>query len=343
MQTKLIRHPVTGLMQNLHVGKTGKPKLVLSGSNQGNEASCSNLFRFNRMFQNPRWPNGHAADVGTAIHEAYQSFLISEVEGIPYKEALDRATFALMQWYPIETDKQKNAVNRQFEHAYATLLAATKNTRFAKDFENPELIYIKKQSGETIPAVEIKFEIFIKQNILTDFDVYISGALDTIMTATGGLDETPYVSDIKTTRESGLYDEKFGKANQCLPYHIVLSHVMGRPITTFTVMYHIMYIHLIEPKIIYIPFTKTQEDIDEYFNSFVMLLHKLQMQCKADHWPKNSNSCTNWNRPCQYMNVCAIKRGENAYVQDVLLGDAEPYDRYADEDRVPDFELELEL
>ncbi len=343
MVIKELTHPVTGLKQKLPVGKTGKPMLVLSGSNQGNEASCSQLFRFNRMFQNPRFPNGHAADVGTAIHEAYQTYLIALAEGDSERVALDKATFVLMMHYPIQTDHQKNAVNRQFEHSYATLVAATKNTKFASGFENPELVYIKKKTGETIPAVEIKFEIFIKQTILKDFDVYISGALDTIMSATGGWDSEPYVSDIKTTRISTLYDETYGNANQCLPYHIVLSHVAGKPITRFTVMYHIMYIHLTDPKIMYIPFTKTQDDIDEYLKSFVMLLHKLQMQVIANHWPKNSNSCTNYNRPCKYMNVCAIERGRDAYVQDVLLGDAEPYDRYADEERKPDFELELEL
>lgn len=337
MEFKEIIHPVTGLKQVWPVGATGKPRLVLSGSNQSTEASCSNLFRLQRMFQNPKRGNGHAADCGTALHNAHQKYLLTG--------DMDEATVQLMLDYPIKTDGNNNARTRQFEACYATLAAMCLNKEWPADYPAMEVMHIKKKNGDIIPAVEINFEIFVEQDIIEEFDVYISGALDQIMRSQTGLRREPVITDTKTTREKILWFEKFQFASQTLPYHLLLSHLLGEDVTNFTVMYHMAYIDLVDPKVQWIAYQKDKSDIEEYFKSFVLLLNKLNAQIKMNHWPKNPYSCVRFKNACSYVNACKVRRGMDNHdiVQDIILGNAEPYDRYADPDREIDFSLRIAL
>jgi len=130
-----------------------------------------------------------------------------------------------------------------------------------------------------------------------------------------------------------------------MPYHLVLSHLLGEDIEHFSVMYQMAYIDLVDPVVQWIEYRKDKSHIQEYFNSFILLLNKLNAQIKMNHWPKNPSSCVRFKNTCAMMHACKVKRdpANNEIIQDIILGEGLAYDRYADPDREVDFSLRIKL
>lgn len=335
-QRALVTNPATGLLQLMPIGRTGKPKLVLSGSTAASFASCESFFHNSRNFLNPQGGPSHAADVGTAIHEALQHWLVHNND--------DQALFELLMHYPAATDHLNAAKLRNLEAATSTVIDAMEafRSRLPIEYEDLEVATLRTKTGETVPCTEIVFEIYVEQNILPEYDVYIAGAMDMIMYAP--FDSTYIVADIKTHRDSkaSLIQEKFEFSNQTLPYHLVLSHISGEATTRFDVLYWTCYIDIEKPNSQFITYNKTQTDIEDYLVTFVKLLHRIRANIDTNHWSKSFGHCTNWARVCKYKDVCRSTQ-DNAYKQDLILGDAQPYDRYNSLSLTPHVELELDL
>lgn len=333
---KLVINPATGLLQPMPIGRNGKPKLVLSGSTASSFSSCERYFNYARNFLNPKGGPSHAADVGTAIHESLQHWLVHK--------NVDQALMKLMLHYPAETDHLSSAKERNLEAATSTVLDAMDafNSRLPIEYEDLEVATLRTTDGKTVPCTEVVFEIYIEQNILPEYDVYIAGAMDMIMFAP--FDSTHIVADIKTHRDNkaALIQEKFEFSNQTLPYHLVLSHISGEATTSFDVLYWTCFIDIEKPNTQFITYRKTQRDIEDYLLTFAKLLHRIRANIDTNHWSRSHGSCTNWGRVCRYKDVCRSNK-DNEYIQDIILGTEQPYDRYNSIELKPHVELELDL
>lgn len=329
-------NPATQLKQYLPIGCTGKPKLVLSGSTSNSFSSCERRFHNSRNFLNPRGGPSHAADVGTALHEAWQHWLVTK--------DVDAGLLRLFTHYPATTDHLPSAKARNLEAAIVTYhdgIGAFTN-RLPMEYENLEVATLTTSDGTTVPCTEIIFEIYVEQNVLPEYDVYIAGALDMIMYVP--FDELYIVADIKTHRDNkaALVQEKFEFSNQTLPYHLVLSHISQTTTSDFDVLYWASYIDIENPSTQFMSYNKTQRDIEDYLLSFYKLLHRIRQNLDTNHWAKNHNSCTTWGRVCRYKDVCRSTKS-NAHLQDMIIGSAMPYERYNAIDLKPHVQLEIDL
>lgn len=333
---RLVINPATGLEQLMPVGRNGKPKLVLSGSTASSFSSCERFFHYNRNFLNPKGGPSHAADVGTAIHEALQHWLVHK--------NVDQALMQLLLNYPAATDHLPAAKSRDLEAATSAVLDAMEafNSRLPIEYENLEVATLRTADEKTVPCTEIVFEIYVEQNILPEYDVYIAGAMDMIMFTP--FDSTYIVADIKTHRDSkaSLIQEKFEFSNQTLPYHLVLSHISGEATTSFDVLYWTVFIDIENPDSQFITYRKTQKDIEDYLLTFAKLLHRIRVNIDTNHWSRSHGYCTSWARVCRFKDVCRSNKG-NDYIQDLILGSEMPYDRYNSIELKPHVELELDL
>ena len=339
-------HPVTKLKTLWPVGKTGKPKLVLSNSTQNTFSSCEHKAFLSNFFLSPSWNSSHAADCGTAIHEAFQRYLreIQNPSPLASKFSIPNiAILELFKFYPWLSAENKNASTRQFEDLTGTLIQLMYHFEnlLPNDYANSTLCLLDGK-----PTTEIKFEIFIEQSILPEFDVYIAGAMDMGMYAP--LIETYTVWDIKThqNRNEGLLQIKYENDNQCIPYHWVLTHVTNREIDRFQICYLTAFIHASEPKVQFIPYTKTRQHVEDYMLSFAKLLHRIKMSLDIENWTRHSSGCVAFNSPCALIDICRIRGNETRHMemrQDYILGSEEPYFRYESEEMKPDVSLTLDL
>jgi hypothetical protein len=333
---KNLLNPFTELVQSLVIGKTGKPKLVLSGSNINSFNGCEKYFQFSRGFLNPASPSGHAADVGTCLHEVLQHYVV-------HKDR-QKALQQIIRWYPMKSDDTNSAKTRSLEATYVTANAMIDSfhTKWPTDYQNSEVCQIDI-NGTLEPTVELRFEIFIEQSILPEFDVYIAGAIDLVMYAP--FLDTYFVCDIKThgTKIPSVIQEKFEFANQCLPYSLVLSQIAEQSVSNFEVLYWTGLVsHTCTPEkdVQIIPYSKNQNDIETFILDFYKVLRKLRLSLDIG-FSRNSSHCIQWNSVCRYKDACRISNVE--IQQSEILGFEEPADRYSRLDMMPHIEFDFQL
>jgi len=287
-------------------------------------------------------------DVGTAIHEAFQEYIrvsmFPEFKKFQKYSAIDHATATLFKHFPWNSAENKNAQTRTYADslgAVAGLIDKFENG-LPLEFRGAELCTVDGK-----PSTEIKFEIFIEQTILPEFDVYISGALDLGMYIPA-LDVYS-TWDIKTHKDpkQGLIQIKYENDNQCLPYHMIFSHIADREISRFIVGYLTVFIDASEPQVQFIPYQKEPYHIEEYLLTFKKLLHQIRLNIDSRHWPRRHQSCVAFNSPCSMLDICRIRGSSQVHQkkrQDFLLPlGQEPYYRYESEELKPDVYLEMKL
>lgn len=333
---KNMLNPFTNLVQPVVVGKTGKPKLVLSGSNINTFNGCEKYFQFSRGFLNPKRPSGHAADVGTCIHEVLQNYVVTQDRQLALQE--------IIKHYPMHSDDTNSAKTRSLEATYITANAMidSYHTKWPTDYQKSEVCQIQV-GDKSIPTTELRFEIFIEQTVLPEFDVYIAGAIDLIMYAP--FLDTYFVCDIKThgTKIPTVIQEKFEFANQCLPYSLVLSQIAQQSISNFEVLYWTGLVSQTceaEKDVQIIPYQKNQSHVETFILDFYKVLRKIRMTLDIG-FSRNSNHCIQWNSVCSYKDACRMSSVE--LQQSEILGYAEPADRYSQLDMMPHIEFDFKL
>lgn len=236
-----------------------------------------------------------AGNMGNALHAGYQSWLLHKDKEL--------ATFEYMLDYPYKYEK-KISDPRSLEAGYSTLLALMESQVLAQY----ELAYIEID-GKPQPCIEVPFQINIADFSLSDDeDVPVSyiGFMDLILYDV--FNDVYIVVDIKTTRMTTddmtpiyRFDE------QCIPYAIVLERLLGRELNTLTVKYLSAYIDILEPKVRPYEFLKNEEDIDDWMRGFVIDLQMIKTFYQLNWFPRNSNACFAWNKPCQFFNECQTR------------------------------------
>lgn len=293
---------------------------------------CARKFEFHKMYPKGVRTDSFNAAVGTALHRAYQKFLITRDQ--------DAAALELMFYYPIHIPPRDNT--RSLEACYHTLQSIIQKTSLS-DMEIVELSI----GGKLMPAVEVPFEIFIK-NFSLNGKFFDNGAPEWSVSYTGFIDtflfsnmmQTYGMHEVKTTRRNikdpGLlyqYNE------QPLPYSLILEHLLGNKIETFDAYYIHVYIDLEAPYTQVLKFNKGPNEIADWLMGTKVWLHELQSYVINDWFPRNGNNCVTWNEKCAYFDLCHSRDKERIYNN--LLRGRDPATLV--DDFIPLITVELEL
>ena len=272
----------------------------VSYSSLNTASSCLRKFEFNKLYPRKSRDSEEqfAADVGKALHAAVQHWMI---HGDP-----DAALWELMTHFPYIWEYHQTRDDRNLEACVATLDEIIDSV----DMTEWELVSIRLESGEVVPAVEVPFEIRLNGLTLSDGrPIVYTGWIDAIMRHKGtGMIRT---LDIKTHR-STLRDAtgKYKYDTQQIPYGIVVEHLQGNSIDEFEVLYLDCYIDLIEPRVTLYPFLKIHEDLQEWMMDTLLDLRRIQEAHSMDYFSRARGGCMAWNKPCYFLEVCETRNRE---------------------------------
>lgn len=280
--------------------------LRLSHSSMGVLSSCARKFEFRKLFPQQKREDNFAADVGSALHAAYQNYLIHYNEQSAIMELImhfpHEAKYSMPnEWGKVPTSKYDPS--RDFYAALATLYEMMKND-FIRSFK---VAYIINDKGVEVPAIEVPFEIVFKGVYLGPKEKRMSvsyiGFIDAILqNRLSGMYRT---TDIKTHRStSSRRDAEFQFNGQQVPYGIVLQHILNQPVDEFEVHYFDCYVDLIKCRADNWVFKKSQVYMQEWLTTMILSLRQLDSYLKMDFFPRTSHGCLSFQKPCFYLNLC---------------------------------------
>lgn len=275
-------------------------------------STCNRKFEFQKLYpQRARDRDMFAADVGKALHSAYQNFLIHGDH--------DQALWVLLQTFPYKGEWQQQTDVRNLEAAVSTLEEMLDSVTMV----DWELMNIKRPptqaeiaagvtEGVTVPAIEVPFEIRFNGLTLPDGrGIAFVGFMDAVMrNLSTGLVRT---LDIKTHRRF-LNDAsaKYRFDTQQVPYGIVLEHIQGYAIDEFEVLYLDCFVDLAEPRVQLYPYLKDSTDVQEWLTNRILQMQDIVRFANMDYFPRTDGGCLSYNRPCYFLEVCQTRDRDTA-------------------------------
>lgn len=289
-------------------------ELQLSHSSRKALHSCERKFEFRKLHESSGRTETFATSVGSAYHTAWQTYLATGDR--------DQGLFELIWDFPIKY--QKSAMEpRSLEAAVLTYLKTTADTRM-DEFELAHVV--RPDTGETVPAIEVPFQIVIPEYPFypdgrTIRVVYI-GFMDLIMYNKLTGDYT--VWDIKTTTKVEDHDIDFHFDEQCLPYGLVLESLLGKPVAnSFEVSYWVHRLLHLDGGAIRYPYMRGPEDVQDWTKGFLYDLDTIRRYYNAGWFPRKSNACGSWNRTCPFFSMCETR--DPNVINQMLQGQDDSY------------------
>ncbi len=301
--------------------------LRMSHSSQATYRSCSRKLEFKKF--RPQTARDESIDTGSgkSLHAGYQEYLISGDR--------DKAVWEMMLEYPIHLCSNPTNV-KSLEACYATLNCMLDTG----SFREYGIADIKCLDGVTRPAIEVPFQIDIKDFSLSDerhIPVTYVGFIDAILYDVI-LDEY-LVVDIKTTRRyMDDMDAVYYYDEQCIPYAIVLERILGHSLDNLTVKYMSVFLDIEKPKVSPYEYIKTKEDVEDWARGLLVDLQTIKMYYSMNWFKRNPNACAAFGRTCQFFKICNKRDDES--INSYLTLDEPPIE---EEPFVPWIKLEMEL
>lgn len=312
--------------QQIEAGNEVLELRVSHSSIAGQFASCARKFEFGKLFLYSRDDTEEdegnlAGEVGKALHVGHQTFMNTKNK--------EQAFFEMMTSYPIHLNDNPMDF-RSVEACYGTL-----ETMMALPaMENYEIAQVKLPNGEIRPAVEVPFEIRLRDFML-DYNgrkvvvVYI-GYIDLIVWDHVAAEYS--VIDIKTTRnnvsdKTALYKND----EQALPYGLIVSQLVGQDITELEVHYLSAYVDALNPTAQLYSFRKTQADVRDWARTLLFRLRNLNDFMALKWFPRTGSACMNFKKNCRYFEAChyrdpsAIVHFMDANEKNSVQGEFEPW------------------
>jgi len=278
-------------------------KLILSHSTRSSFRRCPRLLEFNKLFgDGNRDDEQFAAEVGKALHIGFQHYMIHKDE--------DLAVWEFMKAYPhhLEWIKPENHYNRSLEACYITLMTMIQQNTL----DELDIVHVKTQlpGNPILPAVEVPFAFEIVNSPMP-IPVWFVGFTDLILY--DRRKDRYMVDDIKTHRINiGDMSAKYQFDEQTVPYGIILDHMLGKEIEEFDVSYNSVYIDLIDPKSTTYTFTKTKDDIHDWYRGLCEDIARISRYYNQQWFPRatNGDTCFNFNKPCWFASECSNRDPE---------------------------------
>lgn len=285
--------------------------LRVSYSSLNTYESCRRKFEFDKLYpRKARTDDNYAADIGKALHCGYQDYLIHHDE--------ERAIWAMMMAFPYEGEFMQDTDYRSFEATLSTLEEMFLEVKIGEyELANirrpntPAELSAGLSGGVVVPAIEVPFEIRFNGLVLPDGrGISFVGFIDAVMRS--HLTQRFRSTDIKTTRDR-VKDAtaKYRFDTQQVPYGIVIDHIAEGEVSQFDVQYLHTYVDLVEPSVKLYEFTKTREDIKEWYTNKLIQFNDIIRFAESNYFPRVEGGCMFYNKPCRYLEPCQSRDRES--------------------------------
>lgn len=265
---------------------------------------CPRKFEFLTLHDvRPARESGFAAQVGTALHEGMQAWLIARASNELEEYATRVAFIALWKHYPWEMEADQTTSVRSFENVTLMMYEMIRHP-FWDDWE---LMWVEGRGW----AVEVPF--LIRHTSIGIFDLKsrnekailgTQGKIDLIMRhRVSGKIKTV---DIKTTMiHPDLVESEFTWSGQQIGYSSVAHAMAGIVEDELEVEYFVCCLSASEyPRIVPLTMPKGQDKIDDYWVSKLDRLYRIKYFAENDSFPRTNGGCNTWGQRCGMFDIC---------------------------------------
>ena len=296
------------------------------------DQGCERRFEFSKLYEGVGDNTDLPPQVGHAIHAGMADYAVNQ----DYNHAIGQ----MMLNYPI----QLNTDPKNFRSLEACLPTLEKMMR-SYAFTSYRVVEVKVNL-ENRAAIEVPFRfrlqgVYLNKHALDrkqefrPIPIYFDGVIDIIMinVLTGEIEVFDFKSHRRNVSDASLL---FEFDDQCIPYAIAIQHLLGLSIEEFKYNYIAGYIDLKEPKVQFLDYRKTAEDVQEWVAKLQTTIRNLQWYYYQRRFPRRHNSCTSWNKKCPYFDYC--KSRDTRYLAKIFSQNKEQRKR-----RDPWMTIDLEL
>ena len=298
------------------------PYFVISHSSTTSfEQGCERRFEFTKLYEGLGDNTDLPPRVGHAIHAGMADYAVNQDE--------DSALLAMMLEYPIELNSDPHNY-RSLEACVPTLQEMMRSYAFTS-----HRVVDVDVNGKRKPAIEVPFRLRLKGTYLNKhalerkrefrkIPIYFDGVIDIIMenVMTGEIEVFDFKSHRRNVKDiSSLFEFD----DQCIPYSIVIQHILGLSIEEFKYNYITGYIDLRNPQAQFLEYQKTQEDVQEWVAKLQTMIRNLQWYYYQRRFPRRHQSCSSWGKKCSYFDYC--KSRDTRYLAQIFTKKKEPRTR----------------
>lgn len=279
--------------------------ILCSHSNDNLFDYCPRKFEFLNMFdRRPPRESGFAAQVGTALHEGTQAWLIARQEGLSESKQIEHCFMALLLHYPHELEDSQWRDTRSLQNTMALQWEIIRSS----EWDNWDLVRLDNNRW----AIEVPF--VIKHTSLGTFRVKNTGKLAMLVTQ-GKIDfilqhrvtKKIRTKDLKTTiTKIELVDAEYTFSGQQTGYGQVLQAMLGEEVTKgFEIEYVVARFSDSDyPSVQHIPIPKTEEAINDYWATKIDRLHRIKAYAESGWFPRTNGGCHSWGQQCGMFDIC---------------------------------------
>lgn len=271
---------------------------------------CPRKFEFLNVWDvRPPRDSGYAAEVGTALHDGWQAWLIARAEGKSKEDCERSAVHALCLAFPWLLEPEQKTSTRSFNVTALLLFHLIRSP----EWDQWELIRVKDKGW----AIEVPF--LIKHESLGAFKLAATG--ETVMLATQGKIDAVFRHrrtgkirgwDLKTTVKSpDLVRSEYTFSGQQVGYGEVIQAALGMPVEDFSVWYMVARFNASEmPEIQPVEYIKSVLDVEEYWLGKIDRLQRMKSYAERGWFPRSNGGCNAWNTECAFMDICKSRDTE---------------------------------
>lgn len=302
--------------------------LYVSNSSLGTFHSCVRKFFFSKILTGRREAPSLASELGHALHIGWQTWLETE--------SRELSDWAYARRYPLLLNSDPTD-GRSLEAGLSALDEIRNNIKMAEW----KLASIVDMYGNTRPAVEVEFELWIDGPLVGGRAVVYRGFIDAILqhVVTGEF----LIVDLKTTRtEDQNVAAEYKWNDQGLPYGLILQAATGKPVTNFTIAYLCTYVDIVDPRCVFYPVDKKEQDVNDWVQAFWLDIMQLRNYAAMEFWPRTAKSCMAYKHPCRFFGICEETRPQ--VLEAVIAAMPEPIGvDHSKEDKKPWVRYQLQL
>lgn len=278
-------------------------KIITSHSLDNVFDYCPRKFEFLTLYsKRPKRESGYAANVGTALHDGMQAWLISRAEGNDEMTRTRDAYMAFLRAFPFADELEQTTKVRSFDNCVLMLY----NMIRAPEWDDWELMWVDGKGW----AVEVPFRVdhvSVGPVYIKDRNQYAilssQGKIDMLMRhrATGQVKSV----DIKTTVLGvDMIRSNYEFSGQQTGYSQVAHAMAGVNPDSFSVDYAVCIFTADGPQLKFVSIDKDSQDIDDYWLTKIDRLERIKRYAEQGWFPRTNGGCNSWGKECSMFDIC---------------------------------------
>jgi hypothetical protein len=287
-----------------------KERLILTSHSIDNVFDgCARKFEFLALYdKRPTRESGYAAQVGTALHDGTQAWLMARADGLSEKKSVERGFMAFAKAFPWDDEYEQTQSIRSFGICCEMLYAIIRHP----SWDDWELVRVAGHGW----AIEVPF--LIKHVSLGPVRIKNAG-VEAILATQGKIDfilkhrtipNLYRTRDLKTTiYDSDLVLPEYWFSGQQVGYSNTLHAMLGEMKKDFEVDYLVAHFMGSDgaPVVEEVTIPMDQDKVDDYWMTKQDRL--LRMRAYAEHgwFPRSNGKCHAWGRPCTFFPICPTR------------------------------------